>query len=153
VEESATISNALDLKQFLNSLPDDFLADLPVIASEEDGAQGGDVTFVEAFEVRETEGCLERGFRFTFQRESYENDEEDDDGRDHNGLEPIENTNLRVSHRYYNSNFIDVVCPKDTEPQKDIIVDKIAYRLHSGPHAPSFYEQNKHIFVYRYVEV
>ena len=69
-EQSARISTALDLKRFLSSIPEGILERLPLTFISADGMLAFDIDSVEAFEVTETEGNIERGFRFNGSEET-----------------------------------------------------------------------------------
>jgi len=64
-EKSAQVSTALDLKQFLSTIPEGVLERLPLSFISEDGMLSFSINDVEAYELTETQGCIERGFRFT----------------------------------------------------------------------------------------
>ena len=64
MEKIATIYTAKDLLDFLLTIPTGILDDLPIQMVLSNADHEGPV-LVEAYEVRETEGCLERGFRLS----------------------------------------------------------------------------------------
>lgn len=72
-EEWTTVHTAQELFEFLNSIPEPIRQVLPVEVTEE-VHNGPSRIDVEAYEVRETEGCLERGFRLV--KNPYDNEEE-----------------------------------------------------------------------------
>ena len=67
MEKFITIHTAQELFEFLQSIPEPIRQELPVEVFDElepDEVRSGQVN-VEAYEVRETEGCMERGFRLS----------------------------------------------------------------------------------------
>lgn len=55
-----------DLYEFLRTIPSEIRKVLPIqLIVDEHGTNGGTVVNVTAYEVRETEGCLERGLQMT----------------------------------------------------------------------------------------
>ena len=62
-DKSARVSTALELKQFLNTIPDGVLERLPLSFITGDGMMMVDIDMVEAFDTTDTEGNIERGLR------------------------------------------------------------------------------------------
>lgn len=65
-QTSPQLYTAEDLFQFLKNLPPALREDLPLSFMFNEGTDGFDGAFIaEAYDVRETEGCIERGFRIS----------------------------------------------------------------------------------------